>query len=44
MSNLNKFKDFCQVFEKIPRPCFMKKKKFKASSGMSKQIFLAQDF
>ncbi len=44
MSNLNKFKNFYQIFEKNPRFCFMRKKNFKDSQGMSKQFFLVQDF
>jgi len=36
MLNLNKFKDSCQVFEKNPRLCFMRKK----NSRIHKKYFL----
>jgi hypothetical protein len=44
MPNLNKFKDSYQVLDKNLRLSYMSKKKFKDSWGISKQLFLAQEF
>jgi hypothetical protein len=43
MSNLNKFQDSHEVLEKKSKILLSKKKKFKDSQGMSKQLFFGQD-